>query len=574
MADYNYYVPQVDYTSRDYSAIRDDLIALIPVFAPTWTNRDPSDFGIALIELFSSMGDVLHHYIDRSANEAFITKASQRESVLLLANLLNYIPTESTASTVTLTFQNSTASPITVPALTKVATSTVVSANSTQVIFETNAAVTVPAKSGSVNGSVTATATQGETISNEVIGISNGTSSQSYQLSETSVINNSIVVSINGVVYSRVSYLIDYSGNDPVFSTYTDANSITYIVFGDNVSGRIPPSGAQILATYRIGGGASGNVTTGTITSILTNSTPGLTVNNQDISVSGDGSASGGGDAESTDSIRVNVPKSIRALNRAVSLSDYSALTIQVNGIAKANAVADVYTSVTVYFAPFGDKGVTSDGVTPSSVFNTLKTTALSYMADKAPANTTITFQPPLYVPVDSMISITVLPQYNQAITKTNVESILQELFAFDNVSFADKITLQDVMQVLGTIDGVAFSKVNLLARHDARKTFSISNKALTSNVATLTTSVNHSLAVGDTVLVTSVDSTFNGSFVVTAVTSNTFSYSLIATNVVSAAVSPVGTVTALIVNDIICGANEIPETGTITVTATGGILS
>jgi hypothetical protein len=46
------YIPQVDYTSRDYETIREDLLNLIPNYAPNWTNRDPSDFGITLVELF------------------------------------------------------------------------------------------------------------------------------------------------------------------------------------------------------------------------------------------------------------------------------------------------------------------------------------------------------------------------------------------------------------------------------------------------------------------------------------------------------------------------------------------
>ena len=81
------YVPQIDYTSRDFSAIKQDMIDLIPNFVPQWISRDPSDFGIALIELFSYMGDLINYYIDRSANESFITTASQRESVLQLRRI-------------------------------------------------------------------------------------------------------------------------------------------------------------------------------------------------------------------------------------------------------------------------------------------------------------------------------------------------------------------------------------------------------------------------------------------------------------------------------------------------------
>ena len=96
-------------------------------------------------------------------------------------------------------------------------------------------------------------------------------------------------------------------------------------------------------------------------------------------------------------------------------------------------------------------------------------------------------------------------------------------------------------------------------------------------NVATLTTSATHDLLVGQTVSVTGVDATFNGTFVVTAVTSNTFSYTLVASTVVSSPSS--GEVTALTVKDIVCATNEIPtlyelpSIGSVTVTASGGIL-
>jgi hypothetical protein len=73
---------------------------------------------------------------------------------------------------------------------------------------------------------------------------------------------------------------------------------------------------------------------------------------------------------------------------------------------------------------------------------------------------------------------------------------------------------------------------------------FSVNNKALTSNVATLTTSAAHGFAVGNKVGVSGVDSTFNGEFTVVAVpTTTTFTYAKTETNVTSAAVSPTGKV-------------------------------
>ena len=578
----NNYVPSVDYTSRDYTSILADMTRLIPNFSPTWTNRDPADFGMTLLELFAYMGDILNYYIDRAANEAFITTATQRQSVLEIASLLGYTPTDASASTVTLTFQNSTGSDIIVPAGTQVATSLVANATTSQIIFETDSEVTVPAKVGAVNGSITVAATEGETVSNEIIGISDGTASQVFSLFNKSVINNSIKITISGVDYTHVEYLIDSSGYSAVFSAITDAEDVTYVTFGDSISGRIPPNGAQIYATYRIGGGVIGNVASGTIKYIINipgGTIPaGLTVLNQDIYVSGDGAASGGADAESTNSIRINAPLSVRAINRAVSLSDYSYLAVQVSGVSKAISRADVYTSVTVYLAPTGDAGVANDNVTPTATFNSIAAAVEAYLIDKAPANTTITFQPPKYAGVKLDVSITVSPQSSQSAVTNAVKAALVNLFAYDNVLFNDTIYVSDVYNAINSVSGVANQKINKMVRSDADQTFTITTKALTSNVATLTTSVNHNLTVGQTVSITGVDNTFNGTYIVTAVTSNTFSYALVAATVGSTSAS--GSVTALTVTDIVCDTNEIPtiyvipNLGTLTVSASGGILN
>jgi hypothetical protein len=67
--------------------------------------------------------------------------------------------------------------------------------------------------------------------------------------------------------------------------------------------------------------------------------------------------------------------------------------------------------------------------------------------------------------------------------------------------------------------------------------TASVSNKALTSNVATLTTSSAHGFAVGMEITVSGVDSTFNGTYTISTVpTTTTFTYAKTASNVASQA--------------------------------------
>jgi len=561
MADINY-VPQVDYTSKDFAAIRDDMISLIPNYLPNWTNRDPADFGITLIELFAYMGDVLNYYIDRAANEAFIGTATQRDSVLQIARLLGYAPSAATASTVTVRFYNSSGNPITVPALTQVAT-TASSTSGTQIIFETNTAVTVPAKSGTVNGQADVACTQGYTVTNEPVGISTGEINQVWALANSPLIQGSLSVTAGVVPYTQVPYLIDYTNYDPVFSVYTNAAGTSYVLFGDNISGRVPDANAALTATYRVGGGATGNVAIGAIKSVLTNSTSGLSVTNLV-------AASGGADQESTDSIRANAPLSLKSLNRAVSLADYASL-VKSAGVAKANAIADVYSSVTVFFAPYGDSGVQVDGVTPSTIFNNLAATVKTFLIGKIPANTTVTFQPPSYVPVNISANITVLPQYRSSLVTTAVNSVLASLLAFDNVSFADKITLNDVTKAINSVSGVGYTQVTRLVRNDADVYATISNKAASGTVATITTSAAHGLNVGDTVQVSiSSDTTFSGTFVVTGVpTTTTFTYALISSVVTTT--TSTGTAYKLTTKDVVCGVNEIP---TLNNTATGLVLT
>ena len=93
------------------------------------------------------------------------------------------------------------------------------------------------------------------------------------------------------------------------------------------------------------------------------------------------------------------------------------------------------------------------------------------------------------------------------------------------------------------TTDAVDLGLVAEYATAVSPSTKSVTNKALTSDVATLTATA-HGYLVGDIAVVTGVDATFNGTHVITAVTTDTFSYVKDADNVASAAVSPAGSVT------------------------------
>jgi hypothetical protein len=107
------------------------------------------------------------------------------------------------------------------------------------------------------------------------------------------------------------------------------------------------------------------------------------------------------------------------------------------------------------------------------------------------------------------------------------------------------------------TTNSITYDGVLLTDEYDVDKVFpaitvSINNKALTSNVATLTTTTAHGLCTGMQITISGVDATFNGEYRITGVpTTTTFTYAKTATNVASTAVSPVGTGVAEIIHFI-----------------------
>lgn len=105
--------------------------------------------------------------------------------------------------------------------------------------------------------------------------------------------------------------------------------------------------------------------------------------------------------------------------------------------------------------------------------------------------------------------------------------------------------------------DSITYNGILLSDEYDVDKVFpkitvSITNKALTSNVATLTTSAAHGLCTGMQITITGVDATFNGEYRITSVpTTTTFTYAKTASNVASTAVSPAGTGVAEVIHFI-----------------------
>ena len=165
----------VDYTSRDYYSLRNDLIARIqanvnvPNSGVNWTANDPADFGVALVEAFAYMSDIMSFSVDRTANEAYISTATQRDSLLNIAQNYGYIPSGYRQAYVVLTFTNTSGNIVTIPQGTIVTGDVIV--NDTinietvrTIAFTTDTEIDVPAQVGSTPGTNAVSASEGRYV--------------------------------------------------------------------------------------------------------------------------------------------------------------------------------------------------------------------------------------------------------------------------------------------------------------------------------------------------------------------------------------------------------------------------
>jgi len=507
----------VDYTSRDFYSIRDQLIKRIQARIPSWTATDPADFGVAFVEAMAYMGDLISYYIDRNANENSIYTATQRNSVLNIAQTFGYLPAGYRQSYVSLTFTNTGSTDQVLPAGTVVSGQVTTGDVVQTLYFTTNSDASVIAGT-----SETVLATEGQLISlvsptalptyGELVGTSDGSPNQSYVVLHKPVVDGSIQVYIqDGDVYSQwnqVQHLTDYGASDLVYTTYSDENNNIYINFGDGVAGAIPVPYSQIRASYIVGGGDIGNIGTNIATNI--SYVPGLTDSQVTalkgtITVTNGTSAIAGSDPESTDQIRISAPASLRAANRAVTLKDYSDLALSVNNVGKANATAAVWTSVTLYIAPTRNAGTTDlqPGLNPdnsaSSEYTALASNVSTYMADKLLIGSSLNIQPPTYVDVVLSITYALDPKYKQSDVTNLILSTLSIVYGYSGVSFQETIYPQDIEAVVSGLNGVKTARVTALYRYGV----SITAAAASGTAITYTTGAPHGLSVGSTVTVT-----------------------------------------------------------------------
>lgn len=310
-----------DFTSKDYDSVWLREQALIRSVFPTWTDFSITNFGNILAQLSAFTLDVLTYYQDNQAAESRIATATQRRSLIALAKLLGYTPALAAPASVRETFAaTGLVNNCTIPAGTVIKTST--DAIPFQLLSDVLLTPGAPTSSvGRVENSVNQTQLYNGT----------GQPGQTLRLPQQGFLS---VVSVSGGWSPAPNNNFLFSS--PTSLQYTlsvDNNDVATLSFGDGVNGSMPSGAMTVL--YKTGGGSIGNVTPGSITQIdgpvldVLGNTVSVTATNAD-------AATGGIDRESTASIRLRAPLSIRNPTSSIARTDFEDNALRIPSVGRA----------------------------------------------------------------------------------------------------------------------------------------------------------------------------------------------------------------------------------------------
>jgi hypothetical protein len=522
--------PTIDYFSRDFDSIRTDLLNLIPYFTPEWTDRNPNDLGVVLVELFSYLGDILHFYIDRRAQDLYLPTAFTRQSVVNLLKLIDYNVPGKQAATADILFVITDPpydEAITIPRATRLEAPAgtgdqpvkfetldeyifgyttltadtgaplpldeikVVNAldfavgetvnlrddeapsgksedlvvraipDSSTIQFETNIAATYRTTDSARVSTMQATiGVQEGTTYDEVLDVSDGSAWQIFPIPRIDVIQGSISITVDEGVpeaWSEIESLGYATPGQKVYEISRNFEGYVIVRFGDGSQGKIPNLGATVSSIYRVGGGIVGNVGADKINTLLDSITStGGPVN---FSVTNPEDSSGGAEEQSIDDAKLLGPKSLRALNRAVTLEDYATLARAVVGVREANAVrrgSPLFREIDVYITPEG-------GYEPSE---TLINLVEEYLQGRSTAGETVYVQGPKNI-VGVLLTATVyvLPTYDSDDIRILVEDAINDFFDVEaeGTQFGKNVNLSDLMALVDNVLGVDYVDVSQL---------------------------------------------------------------------------------------------------------------
>ena len=449
----------IDYTSRDFSSVKNDLVKRARVSVPEWTSGGASDFAMTLIDLWAYVADIQNYYLDRAYSESFIDTATQSSSVHALARMLGYTPNPAVSSTSIVYLYNATGAAVTIPKGTLFYVPSTSSADA--VYFTSTAEVSVAANTSSGNGQAVAVI-EGRAVTETLTTNYFGDASGTFRLSESGIIPSSLALTVGTTSYTHTTRLTDAGASSPAFTSLTTSNGETVIVLGNGINGLVPPGGSTITVYYRVGGGSKGNVAANAITEMSVPVT-GITINMSNVAV-------GGTNPETLASIKSNAVTVNRTQDRAVTLLDYESLIGTFPGVVKSfttsaspSGTTTVYYSALPHFSNFETRN-SSAAVSLTADFGTagneIHSDLLDYVTKRSmlgvsvqQISTTINFAD-VFI---AFSAVKVRDGHYQTEVKDAITAAIRTMFTWEAVKFNQTFRVSDILSKVNSVVGVEY---------------------------------------------------------------------------------------------------------------------
>ncbi len=340
-------VPNLD--DRTFADLVNEALERAARFCPEWTDRSVHDPGVALVEVFAHLTEVMLYRLNRLPEKAFVE----------FLNLLGVQRHPPAAAWVSLTFTRTANAPaveIAIPAGTAVVAPG--GPNGQPVTFNVTRSAVLAADATGVN----VPAYHCETVDGELLGIGTGTAGQVLRVARAPIVTTTepfdVMLGVEAVgpvpegvaarefggrTYEIWQPVHSFAEAGPDAKVYLLSRTSGVVSFAPAIDLRtgdtetlvtlaaVPASGREIRLWYRTGGGPGGNVAANTLTT-LREPIAGVTVTNP-------APARGGRSIETMESALARGPYEFFSLDRAVTARDFELLATSGSAaVARARA--------------------------------------------------------------------------------------------------------------------------------------------------------------------------------------------------------------------------------------------
>lgn len=479
----------IDYNTNGFDEYRTALQNYLKSVYPTdYNNFASSDLGQMILEMFAYMSSVIALRADMTANEMYLDTVKNEDNLKRLLQLIGVSMKGPTASKAT--------GLLALPQATVVdsdgiiireanrriniinqrsnvpLTYTICQQKSNGLLDLFGADITIP--KSSFNGTSYAS---GLVLLEGALKSSTGTfrggakTRQTFTITDGPVVEGSIGVSsteAGGTQYNEISNLFVASGGlTPVFEkTYTGGYGCV-LTFGDGVRGRLPSPGNNFVVTYRVGGGANGNISRDAINqTIKVLNGP---VTNVDATIQNTTKGSGGSAAESVAHAKRYAPYFFRTQYRAVTGEDYNTLANSFVGTAGTTAKCMASLRKNGAAANVIDLFVLSKAsdtqLERASV--AMKKELLDYFSNYKMLTDDIVISDGVVRTLD-IVATLFIDKSNKKYADSIKQKAANQLLAYfnvDNLGFGQKIAVADIQNYLLTVPEVRFFEINNLEK-------------------------------------------------------------------------------------------------------------